>query len=160
MQQSSLSWLATLMATTLVAACSEAADWTLDPEPPALAIRIDHNNDILPFSVPDVDNPCTPAVEAIDLAGTIHGQGSTWDNGHLKLHYNVTLSGVDADGVRYQGESTGNGRGFQGGESEDAVISTVINSLGAYPNFTTKNVVHFAKDGTLTVEKLGEECRG
>jgi hypothetical protein len=108
-----------------------------------------------------VDNVCTPAVEAIDLEGTIHGQGSQWDNGHFKSHYNVNLTGVDANGVRYQGASTGNGKGeFLGSGTEDVVISTVINSNGAAPNFVSKIVLHHHKDGTITVDKAGEECRG
>jgi hypothetical protein len=107
-----------------------------------------------------VDNPCTPAVESIDLEGTIHGMGSTWDNGHFKSHYNVNLTGVDANGVRYQGTSTGNGKGVPGSTTEDVVISTVINSKGGTDNFVTKIVLHFATDGTVRVEKLGEECRG
>ena len=150
-----------IMLAGMVAACSEASDWTLGPGDTALATRTEHNNDRTPFSLPDVDNPCTMPIEAIDLEGIIHGQGSQWDNGHFKSHYNVTLTGVDADGVRYLGTSAGNGSGeFLGSPTEDIVISTVINSLGAYPNFTSKIVVHFTKDGTLRVEKGGEECRG
>jgi len=156
----STSFAVSLMLAGAIAACSDSSDWTLGPEGTALATRIEENNDRLPFSLPDVDNPCTTAIEAIDLEGIIHGHGSLWDNGHSTSHYNVTLSGVDADGVRYQGTSAGNGSGELGSPSEDAVISTVINSLGAYPNFTTKVVVHFLKDGTLRVEKNGEECRG
>jgi hypothetical protein len=145
----------------LLAACGEFSDWTVGPEGTALATRTESTNDRLPFSLLDVDNPCTEAVEAIDLEGVIHGQGSVWDNDHFKAHYNVTLSGVDADGVGYQGTSTGNGSGeFPGSATEDLVISTVINSLGAYPNFATKILVHFHKDGTLQVERLREECRG
>lgn len=144
----------------LLAACSEAPGWTLGPDGTALATRTDRNNEWLPFSLPAVDNPCTAPAESIDLEGKIHGQGSVWDNGHLKLHYNVTLSGMDADGIRYQGTSSGNGSGDPGGATEDVVISTVINSLGVYPNFTTKIVIHFGEDGGLRVEKLGDECRG
>ena len=149
-----------LTLTGVLAACNEASDWRLGPEGTALATRTEHNNDwVVPFAVPDLDNPCTTAIEDIDLEGKIHGQGSQWDNGHFKSHYNTNVTGVDADGVRYQGQSSGNGSGF-GGPAEDAVISIVINSLGAYPNFITKIVVHFRKDGTLRVEKGGEECRG
>jgi hypothetical protein len=144
----------------LLAACGESPDWTVGPEGTALATRTERNNERLPFSLLDVDNPCTEAVEAIALDGVIHGQGSVWDNGHFKAHYNVTLSGVDADGIAYQGTSAGNGSGDPGGGAEDVVISTVINSLGVYPNFTTKSVVHFGEDGTLQVERLREECRG
>jgi hypothetical protein len=144
----------------VLAACGGPPDWTVGPEGTALATRTERNNERLPFSLVDVDNPCTEAVEAIDLEGVIHGQGSVWDNDHLQLHYNVTLSGVDANGVPYQGTSAGNGSGDPGGGTEDVVISTVINSLGVYPNFTTKSVVHFGEDGTLQVDRLREECRG
>jgi hypothetical protein len=153
--------LALSVALAALLACSEAPDWTLGPDGTALATRTGHDNVWLPFSLPDIDNPCTEAVEAIDLDGKIHGQGSHWDNDHFKSHYNVALSGVDGDGVRYEGTSAGNGSGeFLGSETEDIVISTVINSLGAYPNFTTKILVHFHKDGTLQVERFREECRG
>ena len=150
-----------LAAVAIAVACSDSSDWTLGPEATARATRTERNNEWLPFSVTDVDNPCTAAVEQIDLQGKIHGQGSLWDSGHFKSHYNVTLSGADADGVRYQGTSTGNGSGKSlGSQNTDMVISTVINSLGSFPNFTTKIVLHFAKDGALNVEKLREECRG
>jgi hypothetical protein len=66
-------------------------------------------------------------VNAIDLAGVIHGRGSQWDNDHFKSHYDVNLSGVDDNGVRYQGASSGNGKGeFLGSGTEDVVISTVM----------------------------------
>ncbi len=72
-----------------------------------------------------------------------------------------TLTGVDDNGVRYQGTSTGNGKGeFLGSPTEDVVISTVINSQGGAPNFVSKIVLHHHKDGTITVDKGGEECRG
>jgi hypothetical protein len=143
---------------TLVPACAEQASAPSDPGAPELATRIDHNNVWEKFSLPDVDNPCTPGQDGIDLEGKIHGQGNVWDNDHFKSHYNVNLSGVDADGVRYQGASTGNGN--LGSPIEDMVISTVINSTGGGPNFTSKIVLHHHKDGTVTVDKAGEECRG
>jgi len=91
----------------------------------------------------------------------IHGQGSLWDNDHFKSHYNVTLTGTDANGVSYLGTSAGNGKGdFPGSETEDVVISTVLVSQGGTPNFVTKIVLHFAADGTFRVEKGSEECRG
>ncbi len=125
---------------------------------PALATRLDHNNDWFDFSLPDVDNPCTPAVEAIDLEGKIHGQGGSWDNDHFKSHYDLNVTGVDADGVRYQGSSTGNGN--LGDPIEDMVISTVVNSTGGLPNFVSKIVLLHHKDGTLQVDRAEEECRG
>jgi hypothetical protein len=150
-----------MLATTLMSACHETSGWVTDPGTPALATRTDHNNTREPFFLPDVDNPCTSVIEAIDLEGTIHGQGSQWDNEHFKSHYNVTMTGVDADGVRYLGTSSGNGKGETIGiEPEDVVISTVLNSQGGTPNFVTKIVLHFAGDGTVQVEKGGEECRG
>lgn len=153
--------LAALLAITLAPACRETSGWVTDPGTPALATRTEHNNTREPFFLPDVDNPCTSAIEAIDLEGTIHGQGSQWDNEHFKSHYNVTLTGVDADGVRYLGTYTGNGKGAVfGSEPEDVVISTVLNSQGGTPNFVTKIVLHFAADGTVQVDKAGEECRG
>ncbi len=146
---------------TILSACTDTSESPLGPTSPALATRTDHNNLWVPFVLEDVDNPCTPAVEAIDLEGSIHGQGSIWDNDHFKSHYDVNLTGVDADGVRYQGTSTGNGKGeFSGSETEDVVISTVINSQGGTPNFVSKIVLHHHKDGTVTVDKGGEECRG
>jgi hypothetical protein len=141
-------------------ACSEGPVSSLEPGAPALATRTDHNNVRVPFSI-TVDNACTPEIEAIDLEGTIHGQGSTWDNDHFKSHFNVTLTGVGPDGVKYQGESTGNGKGeFPGSETEDVVISTVITSQGAAANFVSKIVLHFAAEGTVQVDKSSEECRG
>jgi hypothetical protein len=148
----------TALMVTLVPACAEPGSAPSDPGASELATRTDHNNVWEEFSVLDLDNPCTPAVEAIDLEGKIHGQGSIWDNGHFKSHYDVNLTGVDADGVRYQGSSTGNGN--LGSVIEDMVISTVINSTGGGPNFTSKIVLHHHKDGTVTVDKAGEECRG
>jgi hypothetical protein len=161
MRRSPSSLLAALLAVILAPACGETADWVTGPGTPALATRTDHNNTREPFFLPDVDNPCTSVIEAIDLEGTIHGQGSQWDNEHFKSHYNVTMTGVDADGVRYLGTSTGNGKGATSGVApEDVVISTVLNSQGGTPNFVTKIVLHFAGDGTVQVEKGGEECRG
>lgn len=143
------------------AACAGTESSALDPEGPSLATRTDHSNVREEILLPDVDNPCTPELEAIDLAGVIHGQGSQWDNDHFKSHYDVNLAGVDENGVRYQGSSTGNGKGeFLGSETEDVVISTVINSLGGAPNFVSKIVLHHHKDGTITVDRAGEECRG
>jgi hypothetical protein len=161
MRRSPSSLLAALLAVILAPACGETADWVTGPETPALATRTTHNNTREPFFLPDVDNPCTSAIEAIDLVGTIHGQGSQWDNEHFKSHYNVTMTGVDADGVRYLGTSTGNGKGAVfGSEPEDVVISTVIISEGPAPNFVSKIVLHHHKDGTITVDRAGEECRG
>lgn len=152
--------LAALLTVILAPGCGETADWVTDPGTPTLATRTG-NNIRVPFLLEDVDNACTPAVEAFDLEGTIHGQGSQWDNGHFKSHYNVNLTGVDANGVRYQGASTGNGKGeFLDSGTEDVVISTVINSNGAAPNFVSKIVLHHHKDGTITVDKAREECRG
>lgn len=160
MRRSPSSLLVVLLAFTLAPACRETSGWATDPGTPALATRTEHDNTRGPFTLPDVDNPCTPAIEAIDLEGIIHGQGSQWDT-HFKSHYNVILTGVDADGVQYLGTSTGNGKGeVFGVEPEDVVISTVVSSQGATPNFVTKIVLHFAGDGTVQVEKGGEECRG
>lgn len=151
---------AALLAITLAPACRETSGWVTEPGTPALATRTEHNNERSLFILPDVDNPCTSVIEAIDLEGTIHGQGSQWDE-HFKSHYNVTLRGVDADGVRYLGTSSGNGKGeFFGSPTEDVVISTVLNSLGGTPNFVSKIVLHHHKDGTITVNRAGEECRG
>jgi hypothetical protein len=161
MLRSSFPRFAALLAATLTTACSDSSNTVTDPGAPALATRVTHDNEWVPFSLPDVDNPCTPAVEAIDLAGIIHGQGSQWDNDHFKSHYNVTLTGEDADGVGYQGTSSGNGKGeFLGSPTEDVVISTVLNSLGGTPNFVSKIVLHHAADGTVQVERAAEECRG
>jgi hypothetical protein len=156
------SYLPTAVAVALtLSACADTSESPLVPSSPSLATRTEQNNLWVPFLVEDVDNPCTPAVEAIDLEGKIHGQGSTWDNDHFKSHYDVNITGVDADGVRYQGTSTGNGKGeFFGSETEDVVISTVINSQGGTPNFVTKIVLHHHKDGTITVDRGSEECRG
>jgi hypothetical protein len=142
----------------LAPACAEQASAPTAPGAPELATRTDGNNDWFDFFLADVDNPCTAGVEAIDLSGKIHGVGGSWDNGHFLSHYDVNLSGVDGNGVRYQGASTGNGN--VGSPIEDMVISTVINSTGGAPNFTTKIVLHHLKDGTITVEKAGDECRG
>jgi len=157
-----LSYLPTAVAVAMtLSACADTSESPLVPTSPSLATRTEQNNDWVPFLLEDLDNPCTPAVEAIDLEGQIHGQGSTWDNDHFKSHYDVNLTGVDADGVRYQGTSTGNGKGdFPGSETEDVVISTVISSQGGTPNFVTKIVLHHHKDGTITVDRGGEECRG
>jgi len=153
--------LATLLAVALTPACSETSDTILESGPPALVTQLSYDNVRLPFTLPDVDNPCTPAVEAMVLEGIIHGLGIQWDNDHFKSHYNVTLTGEDADGVQYQGESSGNGKGDSfGSPPEDVVISTVMNSLGGTPNFVTKIVLHFAADGTVQVDKGGDECRG
>jgi hypothetical protein len=127
---------AALLAAVLPA-CAEEASSPSDPGAPELATRID----------------VTKGRE-----GRIHGHGSSWDNGHFLSHYDLNVTGVDADGVRYQGTSTGNGN--VGDPIEDMVISTVINSTGGLPNFTTKIVLHHHKDGTVTVDKAGEECRG
>jgi hypothetical protein len=150
--------LTAALVVTLAPACAEQASAPPDPGTPELATRIDQSNAWEEFFIADVDNPCTAAVEAIDLAGKIHGLGSTWDNDHFKSHYDVNVTGVDADGVRYQGSSTGNGN--LGSPIEDMVISTVINSTGGGPNFTSKIVLHHHRDGTVTVDKVGEECRG
>ena len=153
--------LSAFLSSAVAVACSESSTLPLDPGAPALATRTDHDNVRVEFFLSDVDNPCTPAVEAIDLEGIIHGQGSIWDNGHFKSHYDVSLTGVDGDGVRYQGSSTGNGKGdFLGSETEDVVISTVITSQGGLPNFVSKIVLHHHKDGSITVDRSGEECRG
>jgi hypothetical protein len=54
-----------------------------------------------------------------------------------------------------------NGKGeFLGSETEDVVISTVITSQGGLPNFVSKIVLHHHKDGSITVDRSGEECRG
>jgi hypothetical protein len=147
-------------ALTLAPACRESSDFATAPGAPALATVTKPSNERLPFLLEDVDNPCTPATESIDFEGIIHGLGSQWDE-HFKSHYNVILTGMDADGVRYVGESTGNGKGVTFGvPPEDVVISTVIVSQGGTPNFVTKIVLHFAKDGSINVERGGEECRG
>ena len=150
-----------VLVVAMLTACTETSESPLDPTTPSLATRTEQNNDRSPFFLADVDNVCTPAIEAIDFEGTIHGQGSTWDNDHFKSHYNVTLTGVGADGVKYQGESTGNGKGeFPGSPTEDVVISTVITSQGGADNFVMKIVLHFAADGSVQVDKSSEECRG
>ena len=133
---------------SLAPACAEQASAPSAPGTPALAIRTDSNNDWFDFSLPDVDNPCTADVEAIDFEGKIHGHGSVWDNDHFKSHYDVNMTGVDANGVRYQLTSTGNGN--LGASFEETVISTVINSTGGLPNFTQKIVLHRLTDGTIT----------
>ena len=153
--------IAALALLSATSACGERSPLPLDPAGPNLATRDSHDNIRVEFLLPDVDNPCTGAIEAIDLEGIIHGQGSLWDNDHFKSHYDVNLTGVDADGVRYQGTSTGNGKGtFLGSQTEDVVISTVITSQGGLPNFVTKIVLHHHKDGSITVDRNGEECRG
>jgi hypothetical protein len=149
-----------VLASGLVA-CGGVDSSPLAPSGPSLATRISQDNERLEFFLPDVDNACTVAVESIDLSGIIHGQGSLWDNDHFKSHYDVNLTGVDENGVRYQGSSTGNGKGeFLGSPTEDVVISTVLNTTGGAPNFVSKIVLHHHKDGTITVDKGGEECRG
>lgn len=156
----SYAMLFAVLAVTLASACSETSDSATGPATPALQPRTEHGNVRLPFLLEDVDNPCTPVVESIDLEGMIHGQGHQWDS-HFKSHYNVVLTGTDANGVKYVGESTGNSKGETFGvPPEDVVISTVIVSQGGTPNFVTKIVLHFAKDGTINVERGGEECRG
>ena len=161
MRRPPASLFAALLAVTFAPACDETSNSVLDPGAPDLAIRTEQSNVWEPFSLADVDNPCTPAIEAIDLDGMIHGIGFVSENGRFKSHYNVTMTGVDANGVKYLGTSTGNGKGeFPGSEAEDVVISTVINSQGGTDNFVTKIVLHFAADGTLRVEKGSEECRG
>jgi hypothetical protein len=160
MRHPDLSHLAALALISAAAACGGRELSPLEPGAPAFATRSDRNNVREPFSI-TVDNPCTPAVESIELEGTIHGLGSTWDNGHFKSHYNVNLTGVDANGVRYSAMSTGNGNGeFPGSPTEDVIISTVINSQGGTDNFVMKIVLHFAADGTVQVDKSSEECRG
>ncbi len=149
--------IAALILVSAASACGERSPLPLDPGRPSLATRDEHNNIRVEFLLPGLDNPCTPAIEAIDLEGIIHGQGSIWDNGHFKSHYDVSLTGVDADGLRYQGSSTGNGKG---GETEDVVISTVITNQGGLPNFVSKIVLHHLKDGSITVDRSSEECRG
>jgi hypothetical protein len=142
------------------AACGGREGSPLEPGAPAFATRSDQNNVRESFSL-TADNPCTPTVESIELAGTIHGQGATWDNGHFKSHYNVNLTGVDADGLEYTAVSTGNGNGeFPGSPTEDVIITTVINSRGGTDNFVMKIVLHFATDGSVQVDKSSEECRG
>ncbi len=160
MQHSKPCLVAALLLAAGATACSESAVSPLEPGAPALATRTERDNVREPFFI-TLDNPCTLAVEAIDFEGIIHGQGSTWDNGHFKSHYNVNLTGVDANGVRYVGVSTGNGNGeFPGSPTEDVIISTVLTSQGATDNFVTKIVLHFSADGSVQVDKLGEECRG
>jgi hypothetical protein len=150
---------AALLAVVLAPACHEPSDWATAPEAPVLA-RTEHNNTREPFLLEDIDNPCTPAIESMDLEGIIHGLGSQWDN-HFKSHYNLHLTGTDASGVNYVGNSTGNGKGETFGVApEDMVISTVLVSQGGTPNFVTKIVLHFTRDGAVQVEKGGEECRG
>ena len=155
-----LSTIAALVVFSAASACGEHSPLPLDPDGPSLATR-EGGNIREEFLLPDVDNPCTPAIEAIDLEGIIHGLGSIWDTGHFKSHYDVNVTGVDADGVRYQGTSTGNGKGyFPGSDIDDVVISTVIASQGGLPNFVSKIVLHHHQDGSITVDRSGEECRG
>jgi hypothetical protein len=152
--------LTTLLLVSGAPACSGGTDSLVGPGEVSFATRTEQNNERSLFSLADVDNVCTPAIEAIDFEGTIHRQGSTWDNNHFKSHYNVTLTGVGPDGVIYHGESTGNGKGDPGSPTEDVVISTVITSQGGADNFVMKIVLHFASDGTVQVDKSSEECRG
>jgi hypothetical protein len=152
--------LAAMILISGTGACGWREVSPLEPGVPAFATRSDRNNVREPFFI-TLDNPCTPEVESIAFEGTIHGQGSTWDNGHFKSHYNVNLTGIDANGVRYRTVSTGNGNGgFPGSPSEDVIISTVINSQGGTDNFITKIVLHFAADGTVQVDNSSEQCRG
>lgn len=150
--------LGAFLSTAVTVACTENSTLPLDPGAPSLATRTGHDNVRVEFVLDDVDNPCTPAVDAIDFEGIIHGQGSQWDNDHFKSHYNVNFKGIDANGVPYQGTSTGNGN--LGSDTEDMVISTVISSRGGLPNFISKIVLHHHKDGTVTVDRAGEACRG
>ena len=78
MRRSPSTSFAALVAITLAPACRETSDWVADPGVLAWATRTVHNNHQRgPFFLPDaVDNPCTSAIEAIDLEGTIHGQGA------------------------------------------------------------------------------------
>ena len=148
-----------LLLAMALSACGESGGSGLTS--PSFATRIEHNNVRLPFFLADVDNPCTPEIEAIDLEGTIHGQGSFWDNDHFKSHYNVTLTGSDANGTRYLSTSTGNGMAeIPDSETEDVVISTLLVSQDGTDNFVVKLVLHFAADGTVRVDRAGEECRG
>lgn len=161
MQSSSLYPLTALAVVSILAGCTETSPSSLGPTYPSFATRTDHNNDWEPFVLEDVDNPCTPAIEAIDFEGEIHGQGSIWDNGHFKAHYNVTLTGVDADGVSYFSSSTGNSDNEPSGSAtEDIVISALIVSNGGTPNFVVKTVLHHSADGTVRVDKATEECQG
>ena len=161
MSASTAHTIVALLITATLAACGDNPSAPPDPASPSLAVRTSQENVREEFLLTDVDNPCTPQIESVDLAGIIHGQGSQWDNDHFKSHYDVNLMGVDANGVRYQGSSTGNGKGeFLGSETEDVVISTVVSSQGAAPNFVSKIVLHHHKDGTSTVDRSGEECRG
>jgi hypothetical protein len=149
-----------LLLAMAVPACSESTGSTLDPSP-SFATRTEQNNVREDFVLDDVDNPCTSEIEAVDLEGTIHGQGSVWDNDHFVSHYNVTFSGRDADGVSYFGVSTGTGKGESpGSDTEDVVISTLLIGGGGVPNFIEKIVLHHHKDGTVTVDRAAEECRG
>jgi hypothetical protein len=153
--------LATLLLAAVASACGESSVSSLEPSAPALATRTDQSNVRADFSVTGLDNPCTSAIESIELDGVIHGLGFIWDNDRFKSHYNVTLTGVGTDGVKYQGESTGNGNGeFPGSPTEDVVISTVITNQGGTDNFVMKIMLHFAADGTVQVDKSSEECRG
>lgn len=158
MRATRCSLLAAALVVTLAPACAEQPSAPADPGVPELATRTDQNNVWVDFFLPDVDNPCTPGVEAIDLEGKIHGVGSAWDNDHFLSHYDLNVTGVDADGVRYKGISTGNGN--LGSPIEDMVISTLINSTGGGPNFISKIVLQHLEDGTVTVDRFGEECRG
>jgi hypothetical protein len=161
MRRSKPCLLAALLLAAGATACSESPGSSLEPGAPALATRTERSNVRSDFSLTDLDNPCTPAIEAIDLEGVIHGTLIIWDSQHFKSHFNVSLTGVDAGGVKYQGTSTGNGKGeFPGSETEDVVISTLLISQGGAPNFVAKIVLHHHKDGTITVDKAGEECRG
>jgi hypothetical protein len=156
--------LTALLIATAASACAEPATGPADRGSPELATGTAQGNIRLEFSLPDVDNPCTLGVEAIDLEGVIHGHGGVWDNGHFMLHYDLNVTGVDADGVRYEGVSAGNTQskdgGSEAGGTEDTVISTLIISLGGTPNFVSKIVLHHRRDGTVTVDRAGEVCHG
>jgi hypothetical protein len=152
--------LSALLLAGAAPACSDGAASSLEPGAPVLATRTDQGNVREPFFI-TADNPCTPAVEAINLEGTIHGIGSTWDNGHVKTHYNVSLTGADANGVQYHAASTGNGKGVDPATGlEDVVITTEIISQGGSDNFVMKMVLHLAADGSVQVDKTSGECRG
>jgi len=97
MKPSHATLVAAFLAITFAPACSESSDWATAPGASALATRTEHNNDRLPFLLEDIDNPCTDGLESIDFEGVIHGQGSQWDS-HFKSHYNVILTGTDANG--------------------------------------------------------------
>jgi hypothetical protein len=57
-------------------ACGGTESTPLGLDGPSLATRIHPYNAKVEFTMPGVDNPCTPAIETIDLQGVIHVQGS------------------------------------------------------------------------------------